>query len=57
MPSPARNTGTTTTSAPTRRPSAAPSGVWTVIGVAVVGGAVATYALTQSDNIGIVFHR
>src|SRR5436190_23441147 len=32
MPSPARRTGTTTTSADTRRPSAAPSGVCTVTG-------------------------
>ena len=30
---------------------------WTAIGVAVVGGAVAAFALTQNDNVGVVLHR
>jgi hypothetical protein len=30
---------------------------WTAIGVAVVGGTVAVFALTQNDNVGLVLHR
>jgi PEGA domain-containing protein len=30
---------------------------WTAIGVVIVGGAVAAFALSSSDNVGVVLHR
>src|SRR5262249_11822155 len=30
---------------------------WTLIGVAVAGGAAAVFALSSGDHVGVVFHR
>src|SRR5262249_52237330 len=30
---------------------------WTIVGVAVAGGAVAAFTLSSGDHVGVVFHR